>query len=378
MSKVVFVCINGYEMPYSRVRGYHFAQALRQRGVDAHVLSYRDHLSCGRNSIEMLELGDRQKLWLNAKAFWRLCRQKNAIFYLQKLHYHAAAPLLLSRLGKNRMILDYDDWDIDRSPFFSRAFLNRFFFGAKDPACITERAARSASCCVASSRFLFDYLKGFNDSVFYIPTGVDTVHFKPAADFLENGKTTFVWTGQVWGEVIYRNIQFILECFKEVAAGNALVRLKIVAGGRLMPRVRKEIESFYQGVDIEVVDWARPQDMPRHLSSADVGLLPMLADEPNALWMRSKSPTKLFEYMAMGLPTVSTPMGEACDIIEDETDGFLAADKAQFIEKMKALARDQGLRRKMGEAARKKAVGQYSLDVLSQRLFDVIRFAEAQ
>lgn len=365
-------------MPYSRVRGYHFAQALRKLGAETAVLSFRDHLGPWWDSIEMLELGDRQKLWLNARAFWRLFQEKNAIFYLQKAHYHAAAPFLLSRLGKNRFILDYDDWDIDRSPFFQRDYLNRFFFGAKDSAQITARLARSALCCVGSSRSLCDYLKDLNGSVFYIPTGVDTVHFKPAADFLENGKTTFVWTGQVWGEVIYQNIRFILECFREVAQDSADVRLKIVGGGRMMPRVHQDIKEFCKGADIEVVDWVNPQDMPQHLSSADVGLLPLLSDEQNASWMRSKSPTKLFEYMAMGLATVSTRMGEVCCVIEDGRDGFLAGDKMDFITKMKALARDRDLRRKMGSAARKKAEQRYSLDVLGQRLYDVIRSVEAR
>ncbi len=378
MSKVVFVCVNGYQMPYSRVRGYHFAGALRKLGVETAVLSFRDHLGPWWDSIEMLELGDRQKLWLNARAFWRLFQEKNAIFYLQKAHYHAAAPFLLSRLGKNPFILDYDDWDIDRSPFFHRDYLNRIFFGAKDPAQITARLARSALCCVGSSRSLCDYLKDLNGSVFYIPTGVDTVHFKPAVDFLEKEKTTFVWTGQVWGEVIYQNIRFILECFREVARDSAGVRLKIVGGGRMMPRVRQDIKELCNGADIEVVDWVNPQDMPQHLSSADVGLLPLLSDEQNASWMRSKSPTKLFEYMAMGLATVSTRMGEACCIIEDGNDGFLAGDKGDFITKMKALARDKDLRRKMGSAARKKVQERYSLDVLGQRLYDAIRSVEAR
>lgn len=370
MRKIFFVCINGYEMPYSRVRGYHFAQALRKLGVETAVLSFRDHLGPKWGPVEMLELGDRQKLWLNVRAFWRLAKQKNAVLYLQKVHYHAAAPFILSRLGKNRLILDYDDWDIDRSPFFRRPGLNRLFFGATDPARITGRVARDALGCIASSSYLYDYLNGYNDRVFHIPTGVDTACFRPAAPW--TGPVTFVWTGQVWGEVIYQNIRFILECFSEAARETPGARLQIIGGGQWMPRVRQDIKDLGLGRDVGILDWVAPQDMPRHLASASVGLLPLISDEQNALWMRSKSPTKLFEYMAMGLPTVATAMGEACQVIEDGRDGFLAPDRARFIEAMKMLARDGQMRARMGRSARAKAEERYSLDVLGRKLLDAI------
>ncbi len=369
--RIIFIGVNGYQIPYTRVRCYHFANVLREYGMKTKVLSYQEHLSPQYNGVQILHLSDKEKFRLNLKALWSLFRERNAVFYIQKVHYHSAMPFLLSRLGKNRFILDYDDWDIDRSHFFKRSYLNRLFFGCDGAEEITGRVASKAAGCVASSKYLYHLLLRYNKNVSYIPTGADTEEFKPCQAVSRN-KITFVWTGQVWGRVVYDNILYIMACFFEVCRQYGNIRLRIIAGGDSMPSVKEYIRSNYPRLDIEVIDWVNPQDMPAYLSDTDIGLLPLIADDNNELWMKSKSPTKLFEYMAMGLPTIASSVGEAEFVIENGRDGFLVRDKEEFIERMKLLIKDRQLRIRMGRLAREKAERDYSLKVLGRRLFDFV------
>jgi len=370
--KMVFIGLNGYEMPYTRVRCYHFAEIMKSRGINTEVLSYRQDLAPYYDHIEMLKLSDFDKLRINLKAFLRLFREKDTLFYIQKVHYHTAVPFFLSNIKKTKFILDYDDWDFDRSPFFKNKNINKLFFGAHDPKEITKKVISKADKCIVSSKYLYNFIKKLNDNVYYIPTGVNTNIFKKREVEPQDEKIVFVWCGQVWGEVIYENLLYLVRAFERVNKRNPNIKFLIIASGVEIPRLRSKISSEYSSLDIEIIDWVNPLEMPKYLSCAHIGLLPLIPDKDNEEWMRSKSPTKLFEYMAMGLPTVASRFGEAEFIIEDGKDGFLSEDENDFSDKMSLLVENVGLRNRMGNLARKKVEEKYYLDVLGVELFKAL------
>ncbi len=376
--KVNFVGINGYDFPYTRVRCYHFAEKLRGFGIDAEVLSFRDHLAPEYTGIEMLGLDDETKLSLNLKAFRKLYQEPGSLIYMQKLHYHSVAPYILHRMGRNRYIFDYDDWDVDRSPLFDDPGLNKTFLKHEDPDKITRTVAKEAVCCVASSKYLEKYLRESNKNTHYIPTGVNLERFKQKSKTAPEGPVKFVWTGQIWGKVIFDNIVFLLKSFKRVYEKKRDVSFVIVGGGDWMKHLREEINKNYSSCPIEIINWVHPDEMPNFLSKMHVGLLPLIPDADNEIWMKSKSPTKFFEYMAMELSTVSTRNGEIEYIVEDGVDGFLGNGVEEFSQKMLELALDQDLRESMGKKARAKAEREYSLDVLGERLGKIIRQLPAE
>jgi len=374
--KINFVGINGYDFPYTRVRCFHFAEKLKAHGFDTDVLSFRDHLAPQYSGIEMLGLGEQEKISLNLEAFKRLHAEPDSLLYIQKLHYHSVAPYMLSRMGRNKYVFDYDDWDVERSPLFDDPFLNKLFLKSSNPDEITRTVAREAVLCVASSRFLEGYLRESNTNVLYIPTGVDIERFSvnDAAKIRSAKKSfTFVWTGQIWGKVIYDNIVFLLKCFKRVYEQEKNVSFLIVGGGDWMKHVRESISNDFSHSPIEIINWVHPDKMPEFLSGVNAGLLPLITDSENETWMKSKSPTKFFEYMAMELPTVSTRFGEIKEIVEDGVDGFLAEGIEEFSAKMLALAQDSELCATMGARARTKVEKDYSLDSLVSRLAQGLR-----
>jgi len=370
--KTIFIGINGYDFPYTRVRCFHFAEELRKLGLETEVLSYRDHLAPQYSGIEMLNLRDKEKLRLSLVALSRLFKDRKSLFYIQKVHYHSGAPFLLSRLAGTKYILDYDDWDIDRSPLFRRKFLNQIFFKGDDVEWVTKYIAQRASACIVSSKFLERYFSKINKKVFYLPTGVRIEKFKRLSQESSNS-INFIWTGLIWGEVIYNNVIFLLDCFSTLSRHHKNISLKIVADGEWFSKVKEVVDRLYPDCSIQLIDWIHPDQMPEMLSTAHIGLLPLISDKANELWMKSKSPTKLFEYMAMELATVSSDFGETSYIIQDGVDGFLGRNKEDFIKKMEILVEEHEFRRTMAKMARKKVEEHFSVSVLARKLYSIIK-----
>ncbi|RJP31360.1 MAG: glycosyltransferase [Candidatus Omnitrophota bacterium] len=367
--RILFIGHSGYGYPHTRVRCYHFAKILSTLpGMETAVLSFRDDLAPHKTEAAMYEnLRDREKLILTFKAIRRLLHRNDTILYIQKAHFHAAAPFFLHRLGFcPNYILDYDDYDIPLSNFFFRGMLNRFFFGTNRWDEITYRLARRARGCVAASHALLDLMQKENPNVVYIPTGVDDTVFTPPAHDPSGRQLTFLWNGLVWGEPIVRNILMMVRAFDCAVREMSDSRLLIVGGGASWEQLKSRIAAHYSHLPIDFREWIRPEQMPELLKNVHVGLLPVEGDD---LWLRSKSPTKLFEYMAAGLPVVASAVGEAAHVLRHLESGYLADHEREFAEGMIRLSQNPSLRKQWGQAARNDVEKNYALPVLGENLF---------
>ena len=146
--------------------------------------------------------------------------------------------------------------------------------------------------------------------------------------------------------------------------------LDLVGEGKYFTDIKNDLSNFRYKDRIRCYDWIAPDKIPDCLSDIDIGLLPLIH---NSKFNRAKSPTKLFEYMAMAKPTVSSNIGEATHIIKDGESGFLARTKEDFIEKMEILIKDKDLRQRIGQNARKSVEEEYSLNVLGKKLYEIFR-----
>ena len=383
--RTLFVGLSGYGYPHTRVRCYHFARAVAEAHpeIETDVLSFLDHL-CPERSEEAMYGGlrDRDKRRLVKLAKKRLAGERDSLLVVQKAHFHAAAPFAMHRRGhlKRGYLYDCDDYDIPLPNLFGRSFWNRWFFGADTPEEITKRITGESRACIAASHWLKDWLEQYSERVVYIPTGVDTERFTPEGrqppEQKPNGKITFLWNGIVWGKPIFDNVTMALRCFERVCerVGKERVELLIVGQGALWDEVLTEIA---QGAEVPVrYKWAvAPDKMPDVLREADVGLLPVVTPKDDSLieWSAAKSPTKLFEYMASGLPVVGSGIGEVTHVISDGADGFLIDDEEAFVERMVQLVEEDGLRSRLGAAARKTIEERFALPVLGRQLGDFLK-----
>jgi len=95
-------------------------------------------------------------------------------------------------------------------------------------------------------------------------------------------------------------------------------------------------------------------DMPVLLRAADIGVLSSKEEGfPNAI----------IEYMAAGLPVVTTAAGGAVEAVVDSETGFIVPidDAAALGEKLAGLATDCAMRLRMGQAGQARAAELFSL-----------------
>jgi len=362
--KIIFITREGYDLSGARVRCYNFARALKKYGIDTEVFSFADNLGAkyGEKEFEMSCL---DKIKHNIEAFKILLKkEKDAIFFMQRLNYHTLSPFIASLINKNKFIFDCDDWNIRENPVYHFGL-----FPSSKMEFLTRKIAKYADACIAASLYLKNYLKKFNDKVYYIPTGVDTELFKPGSGHEDSSKITFSWIGTMYHKEMRENIKFVLDCFLALADKYDNIFMRIAGEGKYFEEINTYIDNARHRDRVRIERWIPPEEIPAYISDIDVGLLPLIQDTK---FNKSKSPTKLFEYMAMAKATVSSNIGEPSHIIKDGDSGFLAKDKDEFIEKMEKLIKDTVLRRDLGMSARSLVEKEYSLEVLVRKFYDVL------
>jgi len=81
-------------------------------------------------------------------------------------------------------------------------------------------------------------------------------------------------------------------------------------------------------------------------------------------------PVAILEAMGHGLPIIATRVGAIGEAVSDGQEGFLIdpGDVAALADRICRLGGDPGLRQRMGEAARRRAEGDFSLDAMVDRI----------
>jgi len=118
------------------------------------------------------------------------------------------------------------------------------------------------------------------------------------------------------------------------------------------------------------------QEVPLYLALASVGVAPFNPAAHEALrrfgfyW----SPLKIFEYMAMSLPTVTIDLPPLNQIIRDGADGLLypAGDVAALGKQLTALLTDPARAAAMGASARQRVVEKYSWQAHCRALEEIM------
>ncbi len=123
------------------------------------------------------------------------------------------------------------------------------------------------------------------------------------------------------------------------------------------------------GATVEALDWNANSEVA-DLSQIDIGVMPLPDDE----WSRGKCGLKALQYMALGIPTVLSPVGVNREIARDGA-AVLASTDAEWHDALCRLVDDQSLRRRVGAAGRARVESDYSVDATLPRWEHALRVA---
>lgn len=112
-----------------------------------------------------------------------------------------------------------------------------------------------------------------------------------------------------------------------------------------------------------------PRDeVPNHLAACDILVNPTVPNPDGTEFFGS--PTKLFEYMAMGKAIISSNIGQMKESLEDKKDALLveAGNSLVLEETVLALAEDKKMREPLGRNARNKVEKKYTWEMNAKRV----------
>jgi glycosyltransferase involved in cell wall biosynthesis len=256
---------------------------------------------------------------------------------------------LAAKRGGAKLVFDFDDaiWLADMS-----AYNQRFRF-LKAPGKI-PRVLGAADLVLAGNAYLADYARRFNQSIQIVPTTIDTDAYQPRAP-RPDGPVCIGWSGSFSTIRDFR------------LAAPTLKRLRVRYGDRV--RFKVIGDGSFRDDELGVVGqpWKAETEVA-DLHDIDVGIMPL----PDNEWSRGKCGLKGLQYMALGIPTLMSPVGVNAEIITDGKNGFLPRTDEDWERNLAALIEDPALRARIGTAGRLRVVQDYSVNAWRDRYCDLL------
>ncbi|HEX7999918.1 MAG TPA: glycosyltransferase family 4 protein [Pyrinomonadaceae bacterium] len=209
------------------------------------------------------------------------------------------------------------------------------------------------------------------------PNGVDAEHFRPQIGGervrreleIDDDETLVGFVGSFgpWHGVVA-----LAEAIK-LMPSDARVRFLLVGSGVLREEVENNLRASGASSRVIFTGAVSHERVPSLLDACDVLVSPHvpLADGSEFFG----SPTKLFEYMAMGKGIVASRLGQIGDVLSHEETALLVepGDARELSEAISRLAKSKDLRERLGAAARRVAVAHHTWEHNARRVLDAYR-----
>ncbi len=194
------------------------------------------------------------------------------------------------------------------------------------------------------------------------PNGVDPEKFHPGISGAEvrkkyNIPESAIVVGFISTFGRWHGADILARAAREIVKGNKDVYFLFMGDGFY----RNQAEEIAGKNERIIFTGTVPREqVPKHLASCDILVNPTVPNPDGTEFFGS--PTKLFEYMAMGKAIVSSALGQMKEILEHEKDALLVegGNYKALKEAILTLAEDKNLRKKLGKNARKKVIKEYT------------------
>jgi len=320
----LLVLANNPSRPSFRQRVEIYLQTLRHNGIDPQVAKLP------------VEKSARRRLFKQTADFDCVFLQKKCLNFFDALRL---------RKHSKKIIYDFDDAIMysPNSPAADKTSHFRLF----------RRTVKLADMVIAGNSYLAEHAKRFNDNVHILPTGLDTNEYSVEHQPKTDGKIRLVWIGS---KSTLKYLAELKGALEEIGKQFDNIVLRIIC------------DDFFdlRNMEVERRQWSL-KDQAIDLATADIGLAPL----PNNRFTMGKCGFKILQYQAAHLPVITSPVGVNSDFVCDGVTGFLAADLAEWTDKITRLIEDPDLRKQMSDGA-KTHVEKYDCNVISKKLCDLI------
>ncbi|MDL1980208.1 MAG: glycosyltransferase family 4 protein [Deltaproteobacteria bacterium] len=236
---------------------------------------------------------------------------------------------------------------------------------------IEEYNLKNSTLIVVVSASLKEILmeKGIAEQKIIVnPNGVDPESYNPLIQAnsiakkygLENYKVIgFIGSFGQWHGVV--EMARAIELFYRLNQ-NMINEVKslMIGDGKLLPEAKKIISKSGYQENVIFTGQIHQSEGPKYLAVCDILLSPHIKNPDGSKFFGS--PTKLFEYMAMGKAIIASKLDQIGEVLEHDNTAYLVepGNKNQLADAMQLLIADSELRRKLGKNARAEVLKKYT------------------
>jgi len=258
------------------------------------------------------------------------------------------------------LIMDFDDaiWDLNL-PRSAHPIAARML---KDPTKCWY-TMRRAACVIAGSKYLAERAREVNPNVEVVPTVVSSKTWTPwpgrlQGEFFGGGVPRIGWVGT---HTTAHQLALVEPALRQLRAEGHDFELHVVGAG----------ENFELGtVQLESRPWRLDEEV-REFQRIDIGLAPMHSEPV----YEGKCGFKQLQYMAVGVPLVSSWVGGARDFVVDGENGLVAHTADDWYRHLKSLLESQELRSRLSLNGRRLVETEYCIEAQGPRVAQFVEGA---
>jgi glycosyltransferase involved in cell wall biosynthesis len=310
-------------------------------GDDAGIVAILKRF-CPRFVYELMELG------YSVLAYWRLraavlAHQPDCLY--ERYNLYQPAGVWLKRRFKLPMLLEVNaplfeeraKYDGIALPWLARWWERYTWRGADRVLTVTEVLAKRVEAAGVS-----------RENIVVIPNGINPDDFNGELDNEQakrriglEGRLVLGFTG------FLRDWHGLEKVVELLTHAEPEWHLLIVGDGPARGVLEERAMALNVTKRLTITGVVGRDDVAAHVAAFDVALQPAVVDYA--------SPLKLFEYMALGRPIVAPAQPNIMEILTDGEDALLfdPRDPRSLGNAVERLCRDAGLRKRLGEAARR-------------------------
>ncbi len=216
------------------------------------------------------------------------------------------------------------------------------------------------------------YLQQVADRIVIVPLGIDTDRFSPLPEAKARPRAalTLLFVGQLRH---YKGVDDLLHALALIPASDR-PRLLLSGNGPMRSRWEALSETLDLRTFVTFLGNVPDADLPDLYRSADIFVLPSTS--------RAESfGMALVEAMASGLPCITTEIGSGNTyVVQANVSGLVVPPRSPeaLAQAITRLLSDPKLRAQMGQAGRERALREFTVDAMVQRVEDVYSHAVAR
>lgn len=203
---------------------------------------------------------------------------------------------------------------------------------------------------------------------FYLPNGVEgscsrgAMHAHQYQPAMANASSQRVL---LYSRFVEHSAEQVWQVWRQVLAAEPGARLLAAGPERAgeVGRLAQLADAAGVGGSVQVLGWLPPAARPGLFAAVDAAMLPV----QDAPLNRAKSPMRLLDLLAAGVPVATQHVGEYGEMVVDGVTGMLAppGDPAALASSLVTLLRSPDLRQRLSDAARRDVRVRYAWPALA-------------